>query len=122
MSISVSSVSDLNQKVTITIINEGTGRKPKTGELIKVHYTGKLEDGTEFDSSHKHGAPFEFHVGVGMVIQGWDQALLQMRVGEKALLHIPAELAYGPSGVPGLIPSNAPLLFEVELLEILHEA
>ncbi len=89
--------------------------KPKKGDVIKAHYTGKLIDGSEFDSSVSRG-PFEFQVGLGQVIAGWDEAFLEMTKGEKRVLILPPELAYGKEGV-GPIPPDAVLVFEVELLE-----
>jgi FKBP-type peptidyl-prolyl cis-trans isomerase len=95
---------------------------PKVGQRIKVHYDGHLDDngkqGKPFDSSVKRGQPFEFIVGIGQVIAGWDEALLDMKVGEKRLIILPAHLAYGTRGVGGVIPANATLRFEVELLGI----
>ena len=98
------------------------GKQPQAGQTITVHYTGWLEEngqkGRIFDSSVKRGQPFSFTVGIGQVIKGWDEGLLAMRVGEKALLTIPAELGYGAHGAGGVIPPNSTLLFEVELLAI----
>jgi len=100
-----------------SIKKEGNGDKPTKGQNISVHYSGTLIDGTEFDSSVKRDKPFNFTVGVGQVIKGWDEALLDMQVGEKRLLTIPPKLAYGDKAV-GKIPPNSTLLFEVELLAI----
>ena len=88
------------------------------GDVLSVHYEGKLQDGTIFDSSYKRGTPFKFQLGAGKVIAGWDQGIAGMREGEKKELVIPPELAYGEQGVPGVIPPNATLIFQVELLEI----
>ena len=96
-------------------LEEGGGDKPKRGTLVTAHYAGKLTDGSEFDSSYSRG-PFQFQVGAGEVIPGWDQAFLDMRKGEKRLLILPPELAYGEDGV-GPIPPNATLIFEVELVD-----
>ncbi len=96
----------------------GTGPTPKASQTIVVHYTGRLEDGTKFDSSLDRGQPFVFQVGVGKVIKGWDEGLLTMRVGGKRTLTIPPHLAYGERGAGNVIPPNATLIFEVELLEI----
>jgi FKBP-type peptidyl-prolyl cis-trans isomerase len=87
------------------------------GQFVTVHYTGWLEDGREFDSS-RHGAPFSFPLGVGYVIPGWDQGLIGMRVGGKRRLTISSELGYGERGAGAMIPPNATLVFEIELLEI----
>jgi FKBP-type peptidyl-prolyl cis-trans isomerase len=99
-------------------LNTGTGAKPNRGETVTVHYTGWLTDGTKFDSSVDRDEPFAFVLGEGQVIQGWDQGIATMCVGDKARLTIPPELAYGERGYPGAIPSNATLIFEVELLSI----
>ena len=97
---------------------DGSGATPKTGETVVVHYTGWLLDGTKFDSSVDRGKPFEFVLGRGQVIQGWDEGVAAMRVGDKARLTLPPDLAYGPRGAGGVIPPNATLVFEVELLDI----
>jgi peptidylprolyl isomerase len=98
------------------IVTKGNGATPKAGQSIKVQYTGKLLDGSVFDSSVKRGEPFEFAVGTGMVIKGWDEALLTMSKGEKRTLIIPPALGYGPNGYPPVIPPNATLVFDVELI------
>lgn len=95
---------------------EGEGDTPKAGDMVKVHYTGKLLDGTKFDSSVDRGTPIDFPVGQGRVIKGWDEALLSMKKGEKRVLIIPADLGYGPSG-RGPIPPNATMIFDVELID-----
>lgn len=92
--------------------------RTKKGDRLSMHYTGRLEDGTEFDSSVSRNQPFEFTLGVGQVIKGWDQGLLNMCIGEKRKLSIPAELGYGDRGAPPKIPGGATLIFEVELLNI----
>jgi len=104
--------------VKIDILQEGTGEASKTGDTLSVHYTGTLEDGTKFDSSVDRGQPFSFTLGENRVIQGWEQGMLNMKVGEKRRLTIPSSLGYGASGAGGIIPPNATLIFEVELLEI----
>ncbi len=98
---------------------EGTGASPKQGQTVVVHYTGWLTDGKKFDSSVDRGQPFEFQIGVGQVIQGWDQGVATMKVGGKRKLTIPPDLAYGDRDVGGgLIPAKSTLVFEVELLDL----
>lgn len=106
-------------ELEIKTTQEGTGEAVKAGDTVSVLYTGKLADGTVFDASVKHGnQPFDFQVGAGMVIKGWDQGLLGAKVGEKRTLTIPSDLGYGPQGIPGVIPANATLIFDVEVLSI----
>ena len=95
----------------------GTGDKAEPGKTAVVHYTGWLLDGTKFDSSVDRGTPFEFPLGAGRVIKGWDEGVATMNIGGKVELTIPAGLAYGPSGAGGVIPPNATLKFEVEFLD-----
>ena len=102
----------------IDTITSGEGVSPKQGDTVTVHYTGWLTDGTKFDSSVDRDEPFAFVLGTGQVIGGWDQGVAAMRVGDKARLTIPPELAYGAQGYPGAIPPNATLIFEVELLSV----
>jgi len=97
---------------------EGTGPMPKTGDRVTVHYTGWLTDGSKFDSSVDRGQPFVFTIGRGQVIGGWDQGVATMKVGDKVRLTIPPELGYGARGAGGVIPPNATLIFEVELLGV----
>ncbi|MCH6555166.1 MAG: FKBP-type peptidyl-prolyl cis-trans isomerase [Chloroflexi bacterium] len=100
-------------------IEAGSGETPETGKLVVVNYTGWLsEDGTKFDSSLDRGTPFEFVLGLGQVIAGWDEGLATMNVGGKRRLIIPPELGYGEGGSPPTIPPNAELTFDIELLEI----
>ncbi len=101
------------------ITEKGRGELATAGSRVKVHYTGKLEDGTKFDSSLDRDEPFVFELGAGMVIKGWDEGIALMHVGDKAILKIPASLGYGERGAGGVIPPNANLIFEVELLEIM---
>jgi len=97
---------------------EGPGATPKTGDRVTVHYTGWLTDGSKFDSSVDRGQPFVFTIGRGQVIGGWDQGVATMKVGDKVRLTIPPELGYGARGAGGVIPPNATLIFEVELLGV----
>jgi FKBP-type peptidyl-prolyl cis-trans isomerase FkpA len=94
----------------------GTGAEAAAGQYVSVHYTGWLTDGTKFDSSKDRGDPFEFPLGAGHVIRGWDEGVQGMKVGGSRKLTIPSNLGYGPRGAGGVIPPNATLVFEVELL------
>jgi FKBP-type peptidyl-prolyl cis-trans isomerase len=96
----------------------GTGPEAKSGHNVSVHYVGTLVDGKKFDSSRDRDDPFEFKLGAGMVIKGWDQGVAGMKVGGLRKLTIPAELGYGSRGYPPVIPANATLIFEVELLAV----
>ena len=97
---------------------EGTGPRPKTGDTVRVHYTGWLKSGQKFDSSHDRGQPLAFPIGRGRVIKGWDEGVGTMKVGGKRKLVIPAHLGYGAQGAGGVIPPGATLIFEVELVGI----
>jgi len=99
-------------------IVRGTGPAPQAGDVVETHYTGWLEDGTKFDSSLDRGEPLQFVLGRGRVIAGWDEGIAMMHQGGKARLIIPPELGYGARGAGGVIPPNATLTFEVELLRV----
>lgn len=96
----------------------GGGDEATTGKTVSVHYTGTLTDGSKFDSSLDRGRPFEFQLGAGRVIKGWDQGVMGMKVGGKRKLTIPSDLAYGARGFPPVIPPNSTLVFEIELLGV----
>lgn len=102
----------------ITELAAGNGTAAEKGKSVTVHYRGTLADGTEFDSSRKHGKPFTFRLGAGDVIPGWDEGVQGMKIGGKRKLVVPPRMAYGSEGVPGAIPGNATLTFEVELLDV----
>lgn len=108
--------------ITFEILRPGTGASPKVGHPVTVHYTGWLDNngelGTKFDSSVDRGEPFSFVIGVGYVIEGWDAGVMEMKVGEKRRLFIPAALGYGARGAGRAIPPHANLIFDVELLEV----
>ena len=103
-------------KYTDTVV--GTGTTAEKGKRVSVHYTGYLMDGKKFDSSVDRGQPFQFVIGVGQVIPGWDEGVMSMKVGGKRTLIIPSNLGYGARGAGGVIPPNAELHFEVELLGV----
>lgn len=105
-------------KLEITDEKEGTGSAVKAGDKVEVNYLGTLLNGTKFDSSYDRNETFEFTVGGGQVIQGWDEGLVGMKIGGKRILVIPSDMAYGPQGAGGVIPPNAPLKFEIELVNI----
>ncbi len=99
------------------VLKEGKGEKPAKGTKVSAHYTGTLPSGAKFDSSRDRGEPLEFVVGTGQVIRGWDEALLDMKKGERRMLFIPSDLGYGPRGMPPVIPPASPLIFDVELVD-----
>lgn len=99
-------------------IEEGSGKAAEKGKSVSVHYTGTLTDGTVFDSSYNRGQPITFKLGVGQVIAGWDEGIGLMKEGGKATLTIPPHLGYGERGAGGVIPANATLIFDVELVKV----
>jgi FKBP-type peptidyl-prolyl cis-trans isomerase len=107
-----------NEKLEIKDVVVGKGTEAKAGDSVQVHYVGTLPDGKEFDSSKKHDRPFDFELGAGRVIKGWDQGVAGMKVGGKRKLTVPPSLGYGARGFPPVIPANSTLIFEVELLEV----
>ena len=110
-------ITDSGLKIEDTV--EGSGATVEAGQTVSVHYTGWLENGSKFDSSKDRNEPFNFRLGGGMVIRGWDEGVQGMKVGGTRKLTIPAELGYGARGAGGVIPPNATLIFEVDLLDIL---
>lgn len=100
------------------VLQKGNGKKAEKGHMVSVHYKGQLADGTVFDSSYKRNQPLDFQVGVGQVIPGWDEGICLLNVGDKARLVIPSNLAYGTAGAGGVIPPNATLVFDVELMAV----
>ncbi|HEY0582005.1 MAG TPA: FKBP-type peptidyl-prolyl cis-trans isomerase [Chloroflexota bacterium] len=104
--------------LTFTDDQVGTGAEAQAGKTVSVHYTGWLTDGTKFDSSRDRNQPFSFPLGRGQVIKGWDEGVAGMKVGGKRTLTIPPDLGYGARGAGGVIPPNATLKFEVELLDV----
>jgi FKBP-type peptidyl-prolyl cis-trans isomerase len=107
-----------NQELQIEDLKVGTGAEAKPGQTVSVHYTGTLTNGTKFDSSKDRGKPFQFPLGAGKVIKGWDQGVAGMKVGGVRKLTIPPHLGYGDRGAAGVIPGGATLIFEVELLGV----
>lgn len=108
----------MSDDLRIEQLAPGNGDEAKAGHTVSVHYTGWLTDGTKFDSSLDRGRPLDFKLGAGMVIKGWDRGVDGMKVGEKRKLTIPPHLAYGAAGAGGVIPPNATLVFEVELMGV----
>jgi peptidylprolyl isomerase len=111
-----------NSGLQYTDVKEGKGATPKEGQVVIVHYTGTLPDGTKFDSSRDRGDPFKFILGAGQVIKGWDEGIATMKVGGQRKLVIPPELGYGAQGAGGVIPPNATLHFDVELIGLEEKA
>lgn len=107
-----------NSGLRYQILQKGSGAKAQKGQTVSVHYKGQLADGTVFDSSYKRNQPLEFPVGVGQVIPGWDEGICLLNVGDKARLVIPSDLGYGSRGAGGVIPPNATLVFDVELMDV----
>jgi FKBP-type peptidyl-prolyl cis-trans isomerase len=109
---------DMSTELQVEELSVGTGHEALAGKRVHVHYTGWLMDGTKFDSSKDRGTPFQFALGAGRVIKGWDEGVAGMKEGGKRKLTIPPEMGYGAQGAGGLIPPNATLVFEVELLHV----
>ncbi|KAK7469406.1 hypothetical protein VKT23_003879 [Stygiomarasmius scandens] len=111
----------LSMSVSIERIFSGDGRNyPESGDIVSIHYVGRLNDGSTFDSTYDRGRPFVVEIGIGKVIQGWDNGVPQLSKGEKVLMKVPPELAYGERGVPPIIPPNSTLTFEMELIDIVR--
>ena len=108
----------MSEELLIEELRPGTGAEAKAGNKVSVHYVGTLTNGTKFDSSRDRGKPFEFSLGAGQVIKGWDQGVAGMKVGGLRKLTIPPSLGYGARGAGGVIPPHATLIFEVELIKV----
>lgn len=109
----------LTMGVQVETLQPGNGQSfPQKGQTVTVHYTGTLSDGSKFDSSRDRSSPFKFKIGVGQVIRGWDEGVAQMSIGQRAKLSISPDYGYGAAGAGGVIPPNAELFFDVELLGI----
>jgi peptidylprolyl isomerase len=104
--------------VQFYVLRAGAGASPVPGQTVGVHYSGWLESGIQFDSSVERGKLFVFPVGIGRVIKGWDESVLDMKLGEKRQIHVPPQLGYGENGAGGVIPPGATLIFDVELVEL----
>ena len=104
--------------LTYLITKKGTGRLLKAGDTVILNYTGTLTNGVKFDSSHDRNEPLEFILGTGRVIKGYDEGLAKLRVGDHAILVIPGKLAYGPKGIPNVIPPDATLIFIIEVVDV----
>jgi len=109
---------EMKNGLTYRVITEGSGEVAVKGDTVSVHYTGTFVDGKKFDSSVDRGKPFEFQIGAGSVIEGWELGVAGMKAGEKRILQIPSKLAYGKKGAGNIIPPDTNLVFEVELLGI----
>ena len=118
MDLSLAPNEPLPTDLVVTDVVVGSGPEALPGQMVTVHYVGALPDGTVFDASANHGQPFTFQLGAGRVIRGWDEGVKGMKVGGKRRLVIPPDMAYGPQAVGDVIPANATLLFEVELLAV----
>jgi FKBP-type peptidyl-prolyl cis-trans isomerase len=108
--------------LTYLITKKGTGRQPKAGETVVLHYTGTLTNGVKFDSSRDNNQPFSFKLGAGQVIPGYDEGVAKLRIGDHAILVIPPKLAYGARGAGGVIPPDATLIFIVEIVDVKAES
>jgi len=109
---------NMSADLQVQDLKVGDGAEAKEGNQVTVNYTGKLEDGTKFDSSFDRNQPFSFRLGAGQAIEGWEKGILGMKKGGERKLIIPPQMAYGQAGIPNVIPPNATLIFEVELLEV----